>query len=132
MQSVRNHPQLIADYLVAMGLILGPFGRDDLVTFQVHKSHFGLVPKKTPGEWIDHRPLDGASDNDGVYSCLCSLQYVTVEEALQEIIKLERGTWIAKVDIRKAYQNVPVHPHAVGGGKIYVDDCLPFGLRSAP
>ena len=144
MQSVRNHPQLIADYLAeecAMGRILGPFERDDLAPVQVHISRFGLIPKKTPGEWrliIDLSSSDGASVNDGVYSRLCSLQYVTVEEALQEIIKLGRGTWMAKVDIRKAYRNVPVHPHdrwLLGmqwGERIYVDGCLPFGLRSAP
>lgn len=45
---------------------------------------------------------------------------------------------MAKLDIKSAYRNVPVHPDdrpLLGmqwDGKIYVDAALPFGLRSAP
>ncbi len=49
-----------------------------------------------------------------------------------------RGTLLAKVDIASAYRLVPVHPQdrpLLGVhwyGSLYVDGCLPFGLRSAP
>ena len=76
--------------------------------------------------------------NDGVSEPLCSLRYVTVEDAIQEIGRLGRGAQLAKVDVRKAYRNVPVHPQErpllgmVWDGMLFVDTTLPFGLRSAP
>ena len=45
---------------------------------------------------------------------------------------------MAKVDVKSAYRNIPVHLEdrwMVGmmwEGGLYVDTCLPFGLRSAP
>ena len=48
------------------------------------------------------------------------------------------GAYLAKVDIKNAYQIIPVHPEdqALHGmqweGALYVDTALPFGLRSAP
>ena len=44
----------------------------------------------------------------------------------------------AKLDIKAAYRNVPVHPgdrHLLGmqwQGRTFIDTCLPFGLCSAP
>ena len=49
-----------------------------------------------------------------------------------------RGTLLAKLDIKSAYRNIPIHPgdrHLLGmqwQGAVFVDACLPFGLRSAP
>ena len=49
-----------------------------------------------------------------------------------------KGTLLAKMDIKAAYRNVPVHPEdrCLLGMKwrdrIYIDKVLPFGLRSAP
>ena len=45
---------------------------------------------------------------------------------------------LAKIDIRSAFCLLPVHPadrHMLGmqwNGGVYIDTCLPFGLRSAP
>ena len=45
---------------------------------------------------------------------------------------------MAKVDVRSAYRNIPVHPDdrwlmgIMWEGALYVDTALPFGLRSAP
>ena len=45
---------------------------------------------------------------------------------------------MAKVDVKSAYHNIPVHPKdrwmmgMMWEGALYVDTCLPFGLRSAP
>jgi hypothetical protein len=45
---------------------------------------------------------------------------------------------MAKVDIKKAYRMIPVHPadrHLLGmqwDGQLILDAALPFGLRSAP
>lgn len=45
---------------------------------------------------------------------------------------------MAKMDIKQAYTNVPVHPQdrlllgMCWEGQVFVDTALPFGLRSAP
>ena len=76
--------------------------------------------------------------NDGIPRLLCSLKYVTIDEAIREIIQLGRGTLLAKIDTRHAFRLLPIHPtdrHMLGmqwNGGVYIDTCLPFGLRSAP
>ena len=80
----------------------------------------------------------GYSVNDGIPKSLCSLKYVTIDEVIKGIIQLGRGTLLAKIDIKSAFRLLPVHPadrHMLGmrwNGDIYIDTCLPFGLRSAP
>ena len=114
MPSVASQPQAIREYLAvecAAGRILGPLQADLVPGLQI--SRFGLIPKKTPGEWrliVDLSSPEGFSVNDGVYDHLCSLKYISVEDALAEIRKLGKGTLLAKVDIQKAYRMVPVHP----------------------
>ena len=45
---------------------------------------------------------------------------------------------LAKIDIKSAFRLLPVHPadrHLLGmkwRGNVYIDHCIPFGLRSAP
>ena len=69
---------------------------------------------------------------------MCSLKYITLEDAVQQILTLGPGTLLAKIDIKSAFRLLPVHPadrHLLGmkwNGEIYLDSCLPFGLRSAP
>ena len=69
---------------------------------------------------------------------LCSLSYVSVESAVQAVLRLGRGALLAKVDIRSAYRNIPVHPDdrwllgLYWDGATYIYTVLPFGLRSAP
>ena len=49
-----------------------------------------------------------------------------------------RGCLLVKADIKEAYRMVPVHPedqYLLGvqwKGIVYIDQVLPFGLRSAP
>ena len=78
------------------------------------------------------------SINDGVPSSLCSIHYITIEDAVQKIMALGPGTMMAKIDIKSAFRLIPVHPtdrHLLGmrwKDYTFVDTCLPFGLRSAP
>ena len=80
----------------------------------------------------------GQCVNDGIPEHLCSLKYVTINEAIKGIVQLGRGTLLAKIDIKSAFRLIPVHPadrHMLGmkwGDGVYIDTCLPFGLRSAP
>ena len=100
-----------------------------------------MIPKSTPGKWrliLDLSSPRGASVNDGISPELCHLQLASVDDAVQLILKLGPGTQLAKLDIKQAYRNVPVHPQdrwLLGmqwQGQYYVDTVFPFGLRSAP
>ena len=101
-----------------------------------------VTPKKSnPHKWrliVDLSSPEGHSVNDGISKELVSLHYVTVDEVMAHIAELGKGSSIAKMDIKQAYRNIPVHPAdslLLGmkwADKIYVDRVLPFGLRSAP
>ena len=80
----------------------------------------------------------GGSVNDGISNELASLSYVSVEDVVAIVLELGRGALMAKMDIKQAYRNIPVHPQdrlllgMLWEGQVYVDAALPFGLRSAP
>ena len=80
----------------------------------------------------------GHSVNDGIDKELSSLKYVSVDDVVAKVLGLGRGAELAKMDIKQAYRNMPVHPsdrYLLGmswDGSLYVDATLPFGLRSAP
>ena len=80
----------------------------------------------------------GNSINDGIPKAPCSLKYITVDHAIQHIVTMGSGALLAKIDVQSAFRLLPVHPadrHLLGmqwKGNVYIDICLPFGLRSAP
>ena len=107
----------------------------------VHCSPLGLVPKGVSGKWrviVDLSSPWGRSVNAAIDQDLCSLRYASLDNAIDLVRKLGRGTQMVKMDLKDAYRMVPVHPHnqhLLGiswQGSIYVDRCLPFGLHSAP
>ncbi len=61
-----------------------------------------------------------------------------VDDVVQQVLSLGKGSLLAKIDIESAFRNIPVHPqdrHLLGmqwNGQLYVDTVLPFGLRSSP
>ena len=70
---------------------------------------------------------------------LCNtVQYMKVDDIIDAIMRLGRGTMVAKFDVQSAYRVVPIHPddrHFLGmewKNQFYVDMVLPFGLTSAP
>lgn len=142
MRSALEHADVVRDYLAkecALGRVLGPFDPASLP--QVHVSRFGVIPKGTSGQWrliLDLSSPEGHSVNDGIDSDICSLSYVTVDDAAKAILQMGSGGLLTKVDIKSAYRIVPVHPEdrsLLGmrwDGALYVDAALPFGLRSAP
>ena len=122
-----------------MGRILGPFPPVSLSDIQV--SPLGVVPKKGWNKWrliLDLSSPEGHSVNDGIPSELCSLLYISVDDAARAVVRTGRGALLAKVDIKSAYRIVEVHPEdrrLLGmqfDGLLFVDSVLPFGLRSAP
>ena len=123
-----------------MKRLAGPFQEELLL--EAHINRFGVIPKKHQhGKWrliVDLSHPTGHSVNDGIPKPLCSLSYITVDSAIAEIMKLGRGTLLAKVDIKSALLLLLVHPadrHLLAmkwNTHIFIDTCLPFGLRSAP
>jgi len=142
LEGALEHPDVVNDYLsseVAMGRVVGPFPPRAIP--HVHISRFGVIPKGHTGKWrliVDLSHPQDHSVNDGIPKSLCSLKYVTIDEAIKGIIQLGHGTLLAKIDIKSAFRLLPVHPadrHMLGmrwNDGIYIDTCLPFGLRSAP
>ena len=102
----------------------------------------GLIPKPhRPGKWrliVNLSAPEGHSVNDGISKELASMHYASMDDAVNTIRRLGRGTLLAKLDLKSAYRKIPVHSddHALLGmrweGKTYLDCALPFGLRSAP
>ena len=140
--SSKEQPQVVNEYLMAEcceGRVLGPLDPSGLP--HVHTSRIGVIPKSTPGKWrliVDMSSPEGFSVNDGIPEALCSLSYVTINDAVQGVLAYRQGALLAKVDIRSAYRTVPVHPddHWLMGmsweESLFIDTALPFGLRSAP
>lgn len=80
---------------------------------QLHVSQFGVVPKITSRKWqliLDLSSPVGRSVNDGISKAHCSLSYVTIEDTVEAVIKKGWGARLMKVDVRNAYQVLPVHP----------------------
>ena len=143
MLSAGQHPEIIDKYLMEeceKGRVAGPFTADQVQG--IHISRFGVIPKKSqPGKWrliVDLSHPKGSSVNDLIDPSVCSLTYVSVDEAANRVLQLGPGALMAKVDIQSAYRMVPVHPEdrwmlgMVWRGSVYIDTVLPFGLRSAP
>ena len=141
--SVVSHLAVVQQYLekeCSLGRMVGPLPTGSTPGLQI--SPFGVIPKDhTPGKWrliVDLSHPEGRSVNDGISKEQSSLAYVSVDHIVQVILRLGRGTQMAKIDIRSAYRVIPVHPEdrlLLGmqwGAWEYIDCVLPFGLRSAP
>ena len=143
MRSALENPYPVDEYLaeeLQAGRTVGPLDPNHLVGAQV--SQFGVIPKTGhPNKWrliVDLSSPREHSVNDGIVKNLCSLKYASVEDAVQRIWSMGRGTLLAKIDIEHAYRNVPVHTEdrlllvMQWREKFYMDTELPFGLRLAP
>ena len=142
MASASQQPQVIADYLskeCAAGTVIGPL--DPALFPCLHISRFGVIPKGDSGKWrliVDLSSPEGESVNDGISEERCSLSYISIEDAGEEVRRRGKGALLAKVDIRSAYRVVPIHPEdrwllgMLWDGGLFLDLTLPFGLRSAP
>ena len=66
------------------------------------------------------------------------MKYVSVDDAIAHIMRSGPGTLLAKIDIKSAFRLIPVHlqdRHLLAmewRRNLFIDTCLPFGLRSAP
>jgi len=138
-----TNPLVINEYIqeeVAAGRMIGPLPRS--ILGGVHCSPVGLVPKgRESSRWrmiVDLSYPPGHRVNDGIDRHLCSLKYATLDNATKFITRLGHNTLLLKIDLRSAYRIVPVHPHdrhllgMCWDGQVFIDQALPFSLRSAP
>ena len=139
MSSAAAHPAIVNDYL-AKELLKSRTIHYPQAPLQV--SRFGVIPKKhQPGKWrliVDLSTPEGKSVNDGISKSLCSLKYTSVREVAAHVHMLGKGALMAKMDVKSAFRNIPVHPDdrlllgTQWENQYFVDTVLPFGLRSAP
>ena len=143
MRSSSEHPSVIDSYLqneVSFGRVVGPF---PVLSFpSLHISRFGVIPKNNqPGKWrliLDLSSPEGHSVNHGIPKPPFTVQYVSADAFIDDIMSLGRGTLMAKFDVASVYRNVAIHPDdrpLLGmqwRGQYFVDLVLLFGLRSAP
>ena len=104
---VLLHPEVVEDYIkeeLIHHRFCGPY--PTVLSSWVHISRFRVIPKNCqPRKWcliVDLSHPRGHSVNDGIPSPLCSLSYISVDDAVQNIIKIGRGALLAKADIKSA------------------------------
>ena len=116
MLSATEQAEVVQAYLdkeVALGRVVGPVSLQ-AAPANTQISPFGVIPKSSqPGKWrliLDLSSPEGCSVNSGIEPELCSLQYLRMDDVVQRIAALGRGTQLAKMDIESAYRIVPVQP----------------------
>lgn len=105
-------------------------------------SPLGLVPKSDGTKRRIHHlsSPDGTSVNDFINPDSYTISYSTLDDAIQLIRKMgpSGGAIMFKRDLKDAFRHIPVSPldrQLLGftwEGTHYVENRLPFGLRSSP
>ena len=90
-----------------------------------------FVVWKTSGSW---RPVIDLS----LLNCFVEVSHFCMETIQSVLLSVRQGAWMASINLREAYLQVPVHPesrrflHFVAYGRIYRFTELCFGLSMAP
>ena len=99
---VNNYLQVELDH----NRVAGPFPRSQCLG--VHISHFGFIPKShQPNKWyliVDLSHPSNHSVNDYIPKPLCSLKYITVDDAIHTILQYGLHSLQAKADIKSAFR----------------------------
>lgn len=140
--SARRHPMIVTQKLykeIEAGRMLGPFFKPPLSQLQV--SPIALVEKKTPGEYRlihDLSHPEGASVNDDIDRHKGYVHYDKLDDAIETILELGPGCFMAKTDIAHAFKLVPINVNdfcrlgIFWEGNYYIDITLPMGARTSP
>ena len=141
LKSALSCPEVIVEKLnseLEAGRIEGPFSAPPFPNFRTNP--LGLVPKNSgSGYRMIHHLSHPAGDsvNDEIPRDLCSVQYTSIQDAIQTITTIEGKIFLAKTDIAHAFRIVPVHPseYPILGmewnGVFYYDKCMPMGGSSS-
>ena len=115
-RSATAHPNVVEEYLkhkLSLGRMSGPYPIS--VCPDVHVSRFGVIPKAhQPGKWrliTDLSHPQGHSINDGIPPHLCSLSYVTIDDAICNILQLGKDTMLTKITFSNL--NIEFHVSAM-------------------
>ena len=121
---------------IASGRIAGPFHTPPFGNFRV--SPLGLLPKRsgTNNFRVIHHLSHpaGSSVNDGISDSNRTVNYQSIDNAVQIILQDGRKSTLSKIDIEHAYKMVPISPsscHLLGfrlSDKYYFDKTLPMEL----
>ena len=113
--SASLHPEVIDDYLKKEG-------DAECMVGQFTQPPFSLSAP------------EGLSINDHINLETVTLSYTTINDAVQILHLLGRGTLLAKMDFSELSDNAPSGRRTgpLLRGKFYHDKCLHFGLRSSP
>ena len=143
LEGTLQHPTVVEEYIaeeITQHRVIGPLPKSAVPG--VHISRFGVILKiHVPNKWrliVDLSHPAGHSVNDGIPKSLCSLSYVNVDVTVRLILNAGPGALLAKMDVKHAFRLLPVHPadrHLLvmsWKDNIFIDTCIPFGLRSAP
>lgn len=110
-----------------------PFQTNQYPTYEF--SPIGIVPK-SGGSWrlITHLSYpEMNSVNHFIDPEDCSVAYTSLDQVLQEVARLGKGTVLAKMDIKSAFRLMIINPgdfDLLGfkfEGNYYIDKCLPMG-----
>ena len=145
-KSARDFPADIEHYIkteLGFAALVGPFEGPPVV--YTHLSPLMTRPKKDASfrrVIMDLSWPDGASINDGVDSNIyvdgpARITLPTVDFMEARLLSLGRGAYMYKTDLARGYRQLRVDPNdwpLLGfqhQGKIYIDVCPPFGLKSS-
>ncbi len=106
---------------VKAGRMAGPFLDPPLACTVTNP--LGLVPKMNeegldlPGLYLDQESsyhmitdLHRSRVNAGIPNEFTKVQYTRFDDVVEMCIKEGKGCFMAKLDIKSAYRNIPVHP----------------------
>lgn len=144
--SARQKPDAVAALLqkeIDNNFVLGPFDKPPFHNYRV--SPIGVAVGKyslkerlildlsAPRDSIDHESINNLIDKN-----LCSLTYVTIDDAVRAILDAGRGARMCHVDIKSAFKILSIRPDQwhlflmKWCDKYYVPTTLVFGCRSSP
>jgi hypothetical protein len=136
LKTANDYPDIIDKKLqteIDLGRLSGP--HDEIPLENMVLSPIGLKAKKQPGQFrvIHHLSYpQGNSINSGITKQNSTVKYATVPQAIDKIIKIGKGCFLAKTDIKSAFRIIPVNPkdyNLLGmkwRGKYLYDKVLPF------
>lgn len=130
LKSVGVYPQVMREKVfkeVEEGRVEGPFESPPFRNFRI--SPLGVMPKREPGSFciIHHLSFPkGGSLNDDIDGELCSVLYVTFEEAIIKIRSFGTGALLAKANIKSDFRLLPIFPAAFNSFGFYFDNCYFF------
>jgi hypothetical protein len=125
---------------VRLGRIKGPFLSPPFPSFLIHPLH---AAPKGEGVRLIHNlsSPEGTSVNDGISDEASSVSYPTLDQSVDAALALSESSnsppFMAKVDLKDAYRQIPLAPSEYPllvfswQGAFYYDTALVMGARSA-